>query len=254
MVRTVFGAKIAAVPLASVALIVLAGLSLGGCNNDSSSSSAIGDTSASYDAAAMSDKSRRFGRAVRTPVNRMPSISGAPATSAQVGKLWNFAPQAADPENQKLAFSIANKPGWLTFDAATGALSGTPSDSDAHVWPNISVSVSDGAKSASLTPFSITVAAAPTVPPPVTLASATLSWVAPDTNTDNSALTDLAGFRIYYGKAANALDQIVRVTNPTVTQQVIDNLVTGTWYFAVSAVSSSGAESALSTLASKSFP
>jgi hypothetical protein len=168
-----------------------------------------------------------------------------------VGKPWTFTPTATDPENDALSFTIANKPAWMGFDTATGALSGTPASGDAHLWANITVSVSDGKLSSSLTPFSLTVAAAAT---PVATAQATLGWVPPNTNEDASALTDLAGFKVYYGKAANTLDQIIRVTNPAANQQVVGNLVSGTWYFAVTAFSSSGAESALSAVVSKTIP
>ncbi len=251
MVRINLGSKLAASPLAGMALVVLASLTLGGCNYDGSSSSA----SATSQAVDGSEKGRR-GRVTTTVINHAPTISGTPPATAQSGQAYSFTPTAGDQDGQALTFTIANKPGWLAFDTATGAITGTPANTDAQLWANITISVSDGMKAASIAPFGITVAAvqAPAPPPAAVTNSATLSWVPPSTNTDNSALTDLAGFRVYYGKAANTLDQIVRVTNPTVTQQVVDNLTSGTWYFAVSAVSSSGAESSLSAIASKVFP
>lgn len=77
-------------------------------------------------------------------------------------------------------------------------------------------------------------------------ASATLSWEAPTSNTNGTALTDLAGYRIYYGSSATDLSQNVQLKGVGVQTYVFDNLHAGTWYFAVMAVTSTGIESALS--------
>ena len=77
-------------------------------------------------------------------------------------------------------------------------------------------------------------------------ASATLSWEAPTTNTNGTALTDLAGYRIYYGSSATDLSKNVQLHGVGVQTYVFDNLQAGTWYFAVMAVTSAGVESALS--------
>src|SRR6185312_7805838 len=63
-----------------------------------------------------------------------------------------------------LTFTITNKPSWATFSSTTGALTGTPATSDVGTDANITISVSDGTQSASLTAFSIVVSAQP--PPP----------------------------------------------------------------------------------------
>jgi hypothetical protein len=76
--------------------------------------------------------------------------------------------------------------------------------------------------------------------------SATLSWEAPTTNTNGTALTNLAGYRIYYGSSATELSQKVQLNGVGVQTYVFDNLQAGTWYFAVMAVTSAGVESALS--------
>ncbi len=81
--------------------------------------------------------------------------------------------------------------------------------------------------------------------------SATLSWQAPTTNTDGSALTDLAGYRIYFGSSADNLSQAIALTGVGIQTYVVDGLTSGTWYFAVRAVASDGAESALSEIVSK---
>jgi Fibronectin type III domain len=83
--------------------------------------------------------------------------------------------------------------------------------------------------------------------------SATLSWEAPTANTNGTALTDLAGYRIMYGSSASELSQTVHITGVGIQTYVIDNLAPGTWYFAVMAVTSTGEQSALSDIASKTI-
>jgi hypothetical protein len=65
--------------------------------------------------------------------------------------------------------------------------------------------------------------------------TAIVSWTPPVQRTDGSALTDLAGYRVYYGKGLNSLTKIIDIRNAGQTSQFIDNLDTGTWYFAVTA-------------------
>jgi hypothetical protein len=80
--------------------------------------------------------------------------------------------------------------------------------------------------------------------------SAELSWEAPTTNTNGSALTDLAGYRIYYGASRTKLSESVDIRTIGVQTYVIDNLSAGTWYFAIMAVTSAGTESRLSDVVS----
>lgn len=108
----------------------------------------------------------------------------------------------------------------------------------------MTISVSDGAVSRSLPAFAITVNQA-------SLGTATVSWTPPSMNTDGSALTDLSGYRIYYGTSAGALDQTVQLSGTGLTTYVINNLSPATYYFAVTAYNSSNAESNLSNVVSK---
>ena len=91
-------------------------------------------------------------------INRAPSISGSPSTSGSENSSYSFTPNASDPDNDSLSFSITNKPSWATFTSSTGKLSGTPSYSQAGNYSNISIKVSDGAATTSLTSFTITIA------------------------------------------------------------------------------------------------
>lgn len=90
-------------------------------------------------------------------------------------------------------------------------------------------------------------------PEPPATGVATVSWNPPVHNTDGSALTDLAGFRIYYGTSREILDQVVELTNPGLTSYVIEHLPPATWHFGVSAFTVDEMESALSALSSKTI-
>jgi Fibronectin type III domain len=83
--------------------------------------------------------------------------------------------------------------------------------------------------------------------------NATLSWNAPTSNTNGTALTDLSGYRIYYGTSERQMTETVQITNLGVQTYVIENLEPGTWYFAVRAVSSDDTESSLSDVVSKTI-
>ncbi|MBV8803453.1 MAG: fibronectin type III domain-containing protein, partial [Sinobacteraceae bacterium] len=76
--------------------------------------------------------------------------------------------------------------------------------------------------------------------------AATLDWTPPTENSDGSALTDLAGYTVYYGTSPNNLTQSVKLGNPGLTAYTMTNLPAGTWYFSVTAYSTTGAESARS--------
>lgn len=187
---------------------------------------------------------------VTAPPAIPPTISGTPPTQAQVGVSYSFTPSTTNPSGKALSFSVQNKPNWATFSIATGKLSGTPANSDVGTDAGIVITVSDGTTSAALKAFTISVAAAPGTP---TVGTATIKWVAPKTNTDGSAITNLSGYVISYGMSASELSQMVSITNPATTSYTVQNLGTGTWYFAVSATASDGDSSNLSAVVSKTI-
>lgn len=92
-------------------------------------------------------------------VNDEPVISGTPAVSINQDEAYSFVPVATDIDADKLTFSILNKPSWASFNAATGALTGTPAKADAGTTNGIVISVSDGTASLSLPAFDIKVVA-----------------------------------------------------------------------------------------------
>jgi hypothetical protein len=180
-----------------------------------------------------------------TPTNRAPTISGSPAANVTVRTAYNFRPTASDPDGDTLGYSIQNRPTWATFSTATGQLSGTPAAAGSHA--NIRISVSDGKTSTALPAFTITVADAPSSSP----GAATLSWTVPTQNDDGSALTDLAGYRISYGRSPTELAWAIDIASPGITTYAIDGLKPGTYYFSVRAYSVSGAQSAASNVATR---
>lgn len=178
--------------------------------------------------------------------NVAPQISGSPATEVVVGQSFNFTPSATDADGDELAFSIASKPSWASFDASTGHLWGTPAAADVGTHEEIAISVSDGAHTQALAQFAVTVVQQAN-------GSATLAWQPPTQNTDGSALTNLKGYKIHYGTAPGSYEQTVTLDNAGVSSYVIENLAPGTYFFAISALSTNGAESDLSPEASKSI-
>jgi len=64
-------------------------------------------------------------------------------------------------------------------------------------------------------------------------------------------LTNLAGYRVYWGTSQNNLSNSVTIGNPGLSSYVVDQLTPATWYFALTALNSSGSESSQSNVASK---
>jgi len=184
-----------------------------------------------------------FTLTVNAPANRAPAISGTPPTSINVGQAYGFTPVASDADGNALSFSIANRPSWASFNSANGQVTGTPTSANVGTYSGISITVSDGTASATLGPFTITVAQA-------SVGSATLSWTPPTQYTNGTALTNLSGYRIYYGTDTAAMTQSISINNASVSTYIVENLSPTTWYFAVKAIAN-GVESDFSNIATK---
>jgi hypothetical protein len=204
-------------------------LSLAGCLGEEENSDVTGDAGDSTPSA-----------------NSAPSISGNPPGAIKVGEAYSFTPNASDPDGDALTFSIENKPNWLSFDSGNGRISGTPTLANVGTFSNIKITVSDGQASASLSNISVQVTQ-------VATASTTLSWTAPTMNEDGTTLSDLAGYKVYYGKSSRSYTNTIRIDNPSVTTYVVENLSPDTYYFAATAFNSSGVESRYSGEAVKSL-
>ena len=104
-----------------------------------------------------------------------------------------------------------------------------------------------GTSSSSSTSSASTSSASSSAP---TVAAVTLNWTEPTKNTDGSALTDLTGYKIYYGTSTSSLTSFV--TAGRVTTYTVPGLATGQmWYFAIASVSTSGGDGSKSNPASK---
>jgi len=185
-----------------------------------------------------------FTIAVGAAANKAPTISGAPQGTVTVDSAYSFRPTALDGDGDTLKFSITNRPAWASFNSTTGQLSGTPTSASAGTYSNIVISVSDGKASAALQAFAITVN-------DQLSGAAALSWEPPTTNIDGSALTNLQGYRVVYGASPAHLTQTIQLANPGLSSYLVENLAPGTYYFAVRAYTSKGAESADSNVLAK---
>ena len=112
-------------------------------------------------------------------------------------------------------------------------------------FSGITITVSDGKTTTALAAFSISVTQ-------IATGSATLSWTAPTRYTDGSTLSNLTGYRIYYGTNSSSLTQSVDIDNASISTYVLGNLSPATWYFAIKAIAN-GAESDFSNVASKTI-
>ncbi len=166
----------------------------------------------------------------------VPAISGEPNQFVVAGTTYAFQPVATDPEDDALSWSIVNKPAWATFDTMTGRLEGEPAAADVGQGEPIELSVSDGSSVAALPPFTITVEAAGS-------ASYTLSWIAPTENEDGTPLTDLAGYRIYYGMVSGDYTETVILDSPGLTSYVLDRLAPGQYFLVMTAIDGTAQES-----------
>lgn len=72
-----------------------------------------------------------------------------------------------------------------------------------------------------------------------------LDWVAPTENVDGTPLTDLTAYRIYYGSGSRSYDDFLNLPDPNATSYAVD-LVSGTYYVAMTAIDGEGNESAYS--------
>jgi len=210
---------------------------LAGCNHDSS---------ATQDASPVSNDPGSPG----SPGSVSLTIGGKPTQFAQVGVQYAFTPSVTNSANSSVTFSIQNKPTWASFNVTTGRLVGVPKASDAGTYTRIVIAASAGTSSSSLPQFEITVGSGTGGG---TATSASLSWTPPTTNSDGTPLTNLSGYRIYYGNAPDALTQQITISSADTTRYVVENLSAGAWYFALKAYNSMNVESDLSPVVEKTL-
>ena len=160
--------------------------------------------------------------------------------------VYSFRPSAEDADGDAISFSISNKPRWASFNSATGELSGQPLLGDEGVYAQIVISATDGSATSALPSFAIEVTQ-------VALGSMPLSWTAPTENSDGTALTDLAGYNLYYGTSASNYPHRIRIDNPSISTYLVENLLPDTYYVVATSFNAVGVESAYSNMATKTI-
>ncbi len=129
-------------------------------------------------------------------VNTAPVISSSAITTIEAGTAYSYTLVSSDADGDALVLSAANLPAWLTFDASTGVLSGTPAASDEGDYA-ITLTVTDGTDSATQSfTITVTVPAPPNNPPEITSTGVTTatvgvaySYTLTATDADNDTLT-----------------------------------------------------------------
>ncbi len=94
----------------------------------------------------------------------------------------------------------------------------------------------------------------PPSPPAPSPGQVTVNWSAPSHNTDNSLITDLAGFKISWGPGPGNYPNSYTLNNPLATSYTVTGLVSGNYTFAVQAVDTSGNLSVYSASQSMAVP
>lgn len=129
-------------------------------------------------------------------VNTAPTITTSADTTIESGTAYSYSLAATDADGDSLTLSASTSPAWLSFDSATGMLTGTPAEADVGDHA-ITLTVSDGTDEATQS-FNISVTApasmnnAPTISS-TAVADATVgeaySYTFTATDADNDTLT-----------------------------------------------------------------
>jgi hypothetical protein len=162
-------------------------------------------------------------------------IAGVPGVTVTAGSAYRFQPDVVVPDGATATYSVTNLPPWAQFDAATGVLSGTPEASQAGLYADIVISVTADGDTAALAPFSINVSSGSST-------VATVTWAPPS----GATASQVSGYRVYYGTSVATMTKSVDVPDSSATSYVIDNLSSGTWYFAIASYDASKDQSPLS--------
>jgi len=83
--------------------------------------------------------------------------------------------------------------------------------------------------------------------------TALVSWTPPTENTDGSTLTDLAGYKVYYGTSPGSYGSSITINGTGISSYLVENLGIAEWYFVMTSFNSSGIESSYSPIVSKTI-
>lgn len=85
------------------------------------------------------------------------------------------------------------------------------------------------------------------------MGTALLTWTPPTQNTDGTALTNLAGYKAYWGLAQGNYPNNQQITNSAATSYQVPSLCSGAWFFVVTAYNTAAVESSFSNVATKTI-
>jgi hypothetical protein len=77
----------------------------------------------------------------------------------------------------------------------------------------------------------------------VTPKEVTIAWDAPALKDDGTVLTDLAGYRLYYGQRSGDYPYMLEIDDPAATMAVLTLPADGTWYVSAKSYRINGVES-----------
>jgi hypothetical protein len=144
--------------------------------------------------------------------------------------------------------STQNITASVTWSVANGALA---SVSNASGSKGLATGIAGGATTVAATLSGVSGSTGITVLAPTT-GSIALAWDAATTYSDGSPITDVAGYKVYYGTSPGSYSSSIDVGN--VTTYTITNLPSGVYYVAVTVRNLSGSESPYSNEVSKTVP
>jgi hypothetical protein len=166
-------------------------------------------------------------------VDSAPVITGTPAKTVEIGSYYNFLPSSYDAEEDSLSYNISNKPSWSTFNTQTGELFGTPNEVRMH--DKITISVSDGTATTSLSTFNINVT-------DTLKFNVKISWKKPLLNTDGSPLNNISMYKIMYGSSPGEKENTIYFDG-TALAGTIENLSSGDYFFSMATITNNALES-----------
>ena len=178
------------------------------------------------------------------------------------GSQFSFTVPAATTERTLLVYVG----GWNSTATVTATLSGAPtytvttrasgvysrvvtlkyrSDVAATLRLKYQMTADGGSGSIMIQAAALQTASAPVSPPvsPPVTGSAILTWNPPTTYSDGSVLTDLSGYRVYWGTVLGTYPNSYQINNGGVSSYTVNGLSAGRWYFKVTALAGGGQES-----------
>ncbi|HEX5047238.1 MAG TPA: hypothetical protein VFX89_08975 [Gammaproteobacteria bacterium] len=81
--------------------------------------------------------------------------------------------------------------------------------------------------------------------------SALLTWTPPTKYTDGTTMTDLAGYKVYWGTTQGIYSNSAQINSGGVSSYTVKGLAAGRWYFMVTSLGATGVESPPSPVLSK---